>query len=532
MKFKSLCLKFVAMALVVASIASLVACQSNEPGGNQPQTDIYTGTATQSATQITTPSQTGTLEIPTETTTVIVTDIPTGMFTDTATTPATNIPEGMPTDTATTPVTNIPTQIPVDTSTGFVTDIPTGIPTDTATGMVTDAPTAEIDTSTDVPTDVVIDTESDVTIDTNETDVTIDTDETGEATDATQDIETETVTETETETETELKVENPVHSMTPTVGLTFKKYGSSYFVNGVNDDFKGSVVVVPSTYTDGNGKEYPVTGIFAGAFTGNTKIKTVYLPDSITSISSSAFENATKLESIYFGKGLNKIERKAFEGCTNLKDVYTMGISSWLNITFRDEFANPLCEAENLYVINALGEYDEATEVVIPSNITTINNYAFYNYKKLASVKIGSNITKIGNSAFFDCEGLTDLVLSEGLETMGSRAFAGCTGLTKIVLPTTVKKLGEACFNRASGITSIDIYSAMEDISRFTFYFCNSLSQVWYHGTPEQWKLVKSDSTCYLSSEVKCIFCEYMDESGQVVVEKVDLPKKGETPNK
>lgn len=57
------------------------------------------------------------------------------------------------------------------------------------------------------------------------------------------------------------------------------------------------------------------------AFSGNTKIKTFTLPDSIESIGQYAFENCIALESINFPAGLRRVGHKAFSSCNNLKEI-------------------------------------------------------------------------------------------------------------------------------------------------------------------------------------------------------------------
>ena len=57
------------------------------------------------------------------------------------------------------------------------------------------------------------------------------------------------------------------------------------------------------------------------AFSGNTKIKTFTLPDSIKYIEPYAFENCIALESINFPASLRVVARDAFSSCNNLKEI-------------------------------------------------------------------------------------------------------------------------------------------------------------------------------------------------------------------
>jgi hypothetical protein len=50
--------------------------------------------------------------------------------------------------------------------------------------------------------------------------------------------------------------------------------------------------------------------------------------------------------------------------------------------------------------------------LVIPENVTSIGNYAFYGCSGLESLTIGSGVTSYGNSAFQNCSKLTSVTVS------------------------------------------------------------------------------------------------------------------------
>lgn len=58
------------------------------------------------------------------------------------------------------------------------------------------------------------------------------------------------------------------------------------------------VYVLPSVATDSEGKEYTVTTIGDGAFSGNTSLVQVYIPSSITKIGANAFAGCTSLKDL------------------------------------------------------------------------------------------------------------------------------------------------------------------------------------------------------------------------------------------
>lgn len=71
---------------------------------------------------------------------------------------------------------------------------------------------------------------------------------------------------------------------------------------------------------------------------------------------------------------------------------------------------------------NTLIRYDGAdNNVVIPDNITRIENFAFQRCADIKSVVIPESVTSIGRAVFFGCENLTSVKLPGGLKEMGGR---------------------------------------------------------------------------------------------------------------
>lgn len=75
-------------------------------------------------------------------------------------------------------------------------------------------------------------------------------------------------------------------------------------------------IVVPSEFND-----VPVAKIGERAFKGNSKIKSVTLPDSINEIGDYAFSGCRILESIDLGDGVWNIGEYAFARCEDLKEI-------------------------------------------------------------------------------------------------------------------------------------------------------------------------------------------------------------------
>ena len=80
------------------------------------------------------------------------------------------------------------------------------------------------------------------------------------------------------------------------------------------------------------------------------------------------------------------------------------------------------------------------TSLSIPSSVTTIGAYAFYNNSNLKSVTGGAGLVTIGNYAFFKCSKLaTFKITSKKLKTIGAYAFKSCGKLKTIYIQKTTK---------------------------------------------------------------------------------------------
>ena len=189
--------------------------------------------------------------------------------------------------------------------------------------------------------------------------------------------------------------------------------------------YKGDIVI-PSQVTI-SGKTYTVTSIANDAFKGCTGLTSITIPSSITSIGSSAFDS-----------------------CNNLNKVNISDILSWCKITFANSLANPLYYAKKLYLNGTL-----VTKLEIPSAITEIKNYTFYNCTSISTIVFPSGILKIGNSAFVNCSNLTSVTIPNSVTTIHENAFNGCTGLTSLTIGSSVGSIGNYAFGNCTGLKSV-----------------------------------------------------------------------------
>ena len=255
----------------------------------------------------------------------------------------------------------------------------------------------------------------------------------------------------------------------PFVGATKDGTSNTHFgyIFGASD-YSSNSYYVPETL-----KSVVITGgreIGSNAFRGCSGLTEITIPNSVTSIGSSAFYNCSGLTSIIIPDGVTSIGNSAFSGCSGLKGVYITDIAKWCNISFGDSSANPLCEAQKLYLNGNL-----VTNLVIPNSVKSIGSYAFFGCPGLTSVTIGDGVTSIGDYAFGGCSGLTSITIPNSVTSIGDYAFWYCSGLTSITILSGVTSIGNSAFVGCSGLTSITIPNSVTSIGYSAFGGCSGL---------------------------------------------------------
>ena len=111
----------------------------------------------------------------------------------------------------------------------------------------------------------------------------------------------------------------------------------------------------------------------------------------------------------------------------------------------------------NYYYYGYDSYFKNATSVTIPSSVTNIGHYAFYNCVGLTSVSIPFGVKCIGDYAFCNCSRLTSFTIPSGVTDVGSYAFSGCGELTSLTIPLGVASIGEAAFSGCNAIKNVTV---------------------------------------------------------------------------
>ena len=250
----------------------------------------------------------------------------------------------------------------------------------------------------------------------------------------------------------------------------------------------------------------------------NTEIA---IPNNVTKINDYAFYNCSSLASVIIPNSVTSIAEFAFYNCHRLVEIIN---KSSLNITIgigyityyakqvtKNELDSKLSTDSNGFVtyndgkdtwlVNYIGN---KTEIVIPNDVTRINDYAFINCSSLINITIPNSVTSIGDYAFCDCTSLTSIIIPDSVTSIGDAAFYNCisltrvrisnnvtsiedytfyncTSLTSIIIPDGVTNIGKLAFSECIYLTSIRIPGSVTSIGSSAFYNCTSLASIYYN---------------------------------------------------
>ena len=235
-----------------------------------------------------------------------------------------------------------------------------------------------------------------------------------------------------------------------------------------------------------------VTNIGVSAFSGCSGLTSIEIPNSVTSIEDFVFYDCSGLTSVVIPNSVTSIGMYAFSGCSGLtsfvipNSVTSIGLKAFSGCSGLTsivvESGNSVYDSRNN--CNAIIETASNTLLAgfkntkIPSSVTSIGDFAFFDCSSLTSFVIPNSVTSIGIYAFYDCSGLTSIEIPNSVTSIGDYAFSGCSGLTSIEIPNSVTSIETYVFRGCSGLTSIEIPSSVTTIRSEAFSGCSGLTSI------------------------------------------------------
>lgn len=109
--------------------------------------------------------------------------------------------------------------------------------------------------------------------------------------------------------------------------------------------------------------------------------------------------------------------------------------------------------------------------------ITSINHFAFRNFRNIFKIKLPTYLETIGDGAFENCEELSTISLPQHLKHIGSYAFSGCTFLVNITFPNGLESIGDYAFKHCSLQENVYLPSSVVKIGIGSFAYSHHVEK-------------------------------------------------------
>ena len=201
---------------------------------------------------------------------------------------------------------------------------------------------------------------------------------------------------------------------------------------------------------------------------------TIEIPEGVQRIGSNAFYNVFQYNSknLKLPSTLNYVGSTAFINKNYLSDLYINDLSSFCKINFIEHNSSVFnVWSTNLYVNNT-----QVTNVIIPSDVTELKAYTFYEAKNITGVTIPPTVTSIHGISTFSNSGLRNVTVPSSVTSWnGSDTFSYCTSLREATLNNT-GAVGDYAFDGCTSLTGVTFGNNITAIRSGAFADCTSLT--------------------------------------------------------
>ena len=287
-----------------------------------------------------------------------------------------------------------------------------------------------------------------------------------------------------------------VNGVAPVVGMEYcyneeydwENYGIAYKTGLTHVYVGNNISTISASFAN-----YSSMGAIQGS---NTDLQYLFIGRGVKTIGSSALGNCSNLTSIQFPSTLQSV------GNTEMYDEnwYPITMSGFYNTgLYNSNAVTVQCyDDSNKYIlINGVG-YTTTANIPNWDNVVFVPAHAWctaeaefdgmYSYihnTTLASATIPSAMTNLSDYLFYDCANLTSITIPSSVTSIGNYAFYGCSNLTSITIPSSVTSIGTSAFWNCSSLTSISIPSGVTSIGNSAFSSCSNLTTVTFNGTSQ-----------------------------------------------
>ena len=286
------------------------------------------------------------------------------------------------------------------------------------------------------------------------------------------------------------------------------------------------------------------TNISDYAFRDCVGLTSITIPDSVTSIGKDAFYNTAWYNNqpdglVYAGKVAYKYKGTMPENTSIVIEDDTFGIADYAFYG-----CTGLTSVTIGNGVTSIGSYafygcSSLTSITIPDSVTNIGENAFYNCNGLTRIDVSEN-----NTSYASVDGIlynkakTEFIIipkaiqgvvtiPSGVTNIGNWAFFNCNGLTSIFIPSGVNEIGEYAFYLCRNLVDVFIPNSVAGIGQYAFYNCSKLERISFDGTTAQWENITKDGFWRYNTPSDCqIICDDPELEPMTEV-KLEMPSNG-----
>ena len=176
------------------------------------------------------------------------------------------------------------------------------------------------------------------------------------------------------------------------------------------------------------------------------------------------------------------LPEKLFFKCVSMKEVVIPD-----EVTEIQNTAFGVCDAlETIQLpskLKTMGNYvftycAKLKEVTIPDGVTKINKRTFDQTPKLKKLTLPKSLRELAIEAFFGANGLEQIQIPDGITTLPEGAFGMCEALKKAELPASLTKIDKNAFQDCHNLETIELKEGLKHIAVYAFQNCKKLHNV------------------------------------------------------
>jgi uncharacterized repeat protein (TIGR02543 family) len=231
-----------------------------------------------------------------------------------------------------------------------------------------------------------------------------------------------------------------------------------------------------------------------GAFSDCVSLLSAAFPAGLTSLGAGAFSGCAALQTVSFGGDLlDEIKAETFKGCESLVSCSVpSGVKNIRSRAFYGCSAMGRLRFGSLSVLERVEDYAFAdctalAEVVLPSTITYIGDYAFAGIKTKSSFEISDDtsltyVTYYGERAFSNTSVVKFTVSANVADnaSLGKYVFENCVSLKRIGFSYSdnFDAVPEGFCRGCTAIELVSFTNNVASVGDYAFYGCSKLSEV------------------------------------------------------